>query len=73
MPKLTALSGKEIIRLLNKFGYYKVRQCGSHIRLSCEGKKSITVPNYREISKGLIQKILRDAEISKEEFKKFIK
>lgn len=38
------------------------------IRLSCPGRKSVTVPNYREIDRSLLRKILRDAEISPEEF-----
>lgn len=68
MRELPLLSGREIIRILEKFGYRTVRQRGSHIRLSAQQKKSVTVPNYREVSKQLLRKILRDAEISVEEF-----
>lgn len=66
------LSGKRIIRALEKLGYRSIRQRGSHIRLSCPDRKSITVPNYPNISKGLIRKILRDAELSLNEFEKLL-
>jgi len=73
MDKLPILSGRKIIKILEKIGYREVRQSGSHIRLACQNRKSITIPNYKVVSRGLLRKILRDAEISKEEFIKLIK
>ncbi len=70
MPRLPLLSGREVIKVLIKIGYRKIRQRGSHVRLSCLGKKSITVPDYKIVSRGLLRKILRDAEISPDEFDK---
>ena len=72
MAKFPILSGREIIKILEKIGYREVRQSGSHVRLTCPNRKSITVPNYKLVSKGLLRKILRDAEISKEEFLKLL-
>ncbi len=66
--KLPLLSGKELIKILSKFGYYVVRQKGSHIRLYCQNRKPVTVPNYKLIDRSLLRKILRDAEISVDEF-----
>lgn len=71
MTKLPALHGKRVIVALKKVGYEVVRQKGSHIRLQCSGKTSITVPNHF-VGIGLLRKILRDAELSPEEFKKLI-
>lgn len=70
MPQLPILSGRKIIKVLNKIGYFEIRQSGSHIRLSHPNKRSITVPDYKTVSRGLLRKILRDAEISPEEFLK---
>jgi predicted RNA binding protein YcfA (HicA-like mRNA interferase family) len=70
MPELPILSGKEIIKVLNKIGYNVVRQRGSHIRLECPGRKPVTVPNYKSIDRSLLRKILRDAQLSDEEFLK---
>ncbi|MBU4481628.1 type II toxin-antitoxin system HicA family toxin [Candidatus Parcubacteria bacterium] len=68
MTRLPILSGREIIKALNKLGYREIRQCGNHIRLSCVGRRSVTVPDYKAVSRGLLRKILRDAELSTEEF-----
>ena len=73
ITKLPILSGKQIIRALQKIGYRTTRQSGSHIRLACPNKKSVTVPNYKTISRGLLRKILRDVKISKDEFKKLLR
>jgi len=72
MAKLPILSGREIIKVLQKIGYREIRQSGSHIRLTNPSKKSVTVPNYKTISRNLLRKILRDTEISVEEFLKLL-
>jgi len=72
MSRLPLLSGRKIIAMLARLGYRETRRRASHIRLSCSGKKSITVPDYKVISRGLLRKILRDVEISQEEFEKLI-
>ena len=64
MPRLPILSGKEIIKVLNKISYHEIRQRGSHVRLSCSGKKSITVPNHKVLGRSLLRKIIRDAKLS---------
>jgi len=70
MSDLPIISGREIIKTLGKVGYREVRQRGSHIRLACAGRKSVTVPDYKMVDKSLLRKILRDAELTLEDFKK---
>lgn len=70
MAKLPILSGRKLIKILSELGYYEVRQRGSHIRLERNGRKAITVPNYKFIDRTLLRKILRDAEINPKDFKK---
>jgi predicted RNA binding protein YcfA (HicA-like mRNA interferase family) len=72
VSKLHLLSGRAIVKALAKAGYYEVGQRGSHIRLSCPGKRSITVPDHKVVGRGLLRKILRDAELSPEEFEKLL-
>ncbi|MGD1101208.1 MAG: type II toxin-antitoxin system HicA family toxin [Terriglobia bacterium] len=72
MTRLSILSGKAIVKALAKVGYQETRQRGSHIRLACPGMTSITVPNYKVVGRGLLKKILRDAELSAEEFMKLL-
>ena len=72
MTQLPVLSGKRIIKGLEKLGYREDRRRGSHIRLHCSDKRSVTVPDYRTIGIGLFRKILRDAEVSLEDFMKIL-
>lgn len=72
MERLPILSGKEIVGVLSKLGYRPDRQRGSHIRLFSSNRKPVTVPDYRTVSRGLLRKILRDAEITPEEFGKLL-
>lgn len=68
MPRLPLLSGKQIIEILQRVGYVVVRQRGSHIRLACRGKKLITIPDHATVGRGLLRKILSDAELPLLEF-----
>ena len=68
MTRLPLLSGREIIKVLTSVGYYKARQRGSHIRLYCKDRQPVTVPNYLVVSRGLLAKILREANITPAEF-----
>ncbi len=69
--KLPVLSGKEIIRRFEKLDYQVVRQKGSHIRMihkNDNSKASITIPFHQTVGRGLLRKILKQAEISVNEF-----
>jgi predicted RNA binding protein YcfA (HicA-like mRNA interferase family) len=68
VTRLPILSGRAIVKALAKLGYEQVRERGSHIRVACPGKISITVPDYKVVGRGLLRKILRDAELSVEDF-----
>jgi len=72
MSEFPILSGREVIKILQKIGYRETRQRGSHIRLVCRNRKPVTVPNHKTIGRGLLKKILRDAEMSLKEFKNLI-
>ena len=75
MTKLPQISGRDLVRALEKYGYQTTRQRGSHIRLypSDKNKKKITVPDHKIIGMGLLRKILRDIDISLEELLKLLK
>ncbi len=70
MAKLPIISGQKLVKILSKIGYREIRRRGSHIRLECFGRKSVTVPDYKTIDRSLIRKILRDAELTTLEFEK---
>ncbi|MEH2468512.1 type II toxin-antitoxin system HicA family toxin [Nostoc sp.] len=68
MPKLPVLTGKTVINALEKIGFQAVRQKGSHVEH--ENGRLVTIPVHagKTIGKRLLRKILRDAELTREEF-----
>ncbi|OGF63728.1 MAG: hypothetical protein A2Y62_03385 [Candidatus Fischerbacteria bacterium RBG_13_37_8] len=75
MPKLPSISGKQAINCFEKLGYKTIRQKGSHVRMhhpSDKTRKALTIPLHKKLGKGLLRKLIRDAEISIEEFQKLI-
>lgn len=73
MPKLPLVSGKTAIKVFIKIGYQIMRQRGSHIRLHHLHKKPLTVPDHKVLGRGLLRKLLKDSELSIEDFIKLIK
>ena len=73
MPKQPTLSGKIVIRKLERCGDHVVRQKGSHVRLRHSDQanfKPITVPLHSEIKPGLLHQIIKDANIGLDDFVK---
>ncbi len=73
MPKLPVISGDELVRALAKLGYYVDRTKGSHMSLRCNGRPPLTVPRHRELDRGTLRGILRDAGITPEELGELLK
>ncbi|MBU4246117.1 MAG: type II toxin-antitoxin system HicA family toxin [Nanoarchaeota archaeon] len=74
MAKLPAVSGKEVIKALVRIGYFVHHQKGSHICLKNSNSpyNRITVPNHRELKKGTLNGILKDAKLSVDELLKLL-
>ncbi|MFB3885972.1 MAG: type II toxin-antitoxin system HicA family toxin [Thermodesulfobacteriota bacterium] len=70
MRKLPAISGKDLCKILGKIDYSIDHQTGSHIILRNENPphRRLTVPNHKEIAKGTLRAILRQAGLTVEEF-----
>jgi predicted RNA binding protein YcfA (HicA-like mRNA interferase family) len=71
MPKLRRLSGQEAIRALQRLGFTRVRQRGSHVvlkRQTPEGEIGCVVPLHSELAIGTLRGILRQARVTPEEF-----
>jgi len=67
MPKLPRTSGAAIVKTLEHLGFAKVRQSGSHVIMR-RGAKGCVVPMHDEVKVGTLAGILRQADISAEEF-----
>lgn len=60
------MKSSELIRMLKKYGWYEIRQSGSHIIMQHPGKETqLTVPFHsgKEVKKGLLNGILKQAGI----------
>jgi len=68
--KLPLLTATELIKILNKFEFQIIRQKGSHVYLKHQDGRCTVVPLHpgRDIGRGLLKRILNEAEISREEF-----
>lgn len=69
--RLPALTGRELVRALGKAGFEVVRVKGSHHVLKHEDGRTTVVPVHRSetLGPGLLAKILRDCELSREELR----
>jgi len=68
------LSGNEIIRAFIRAGYIKVGQRGSHIKLLNPAKQiTLIIPNHQEVDRWTLKAILKDTELSTEEFLNLLK
>lgn len=72
MPKLPHLSGAEVQRGLERLGFVKVRQSGSHVVMRLESKGCV-VPMHKEVKVGTLAGLLRQAEVSPEDFLEALK
>ena len=71
MSKLPVVSGKQLCKILGKIGYLADHQTGSHIILRQESApyRRLTVPDHKEIAKGTLRAIIRQAGLTIDEFK----
>ncbi len=71
MPRLYRVAGVEAIKALEKLGFVRVRQRGSHVVLrksTAAGEIGCVVPLHRELAIGTLRGILRLAGTTPEEF-----
>jgi len=68
MNRLPVCSGQDAIRAFEKVGYEVDHQTGSHMILRHPQMRRLTVPNHRELAKGTLRTLIRQAGLTKEEF-----
>lgn len=68
MPKFPGLSGADFMTALEKLGFTKARQSGSHVIMR-RGSAGCVVPKHKELKVGTVNGILRQAGVSADELK----
>jgi len=75
VTEIPSLSYRQVINALQRAGFIVVRQRGSHIRLQKRTKERVfklTVPAHTPIKKTTLAKIIKDANLTVEEFKELV-
>ncbi len=68
MSKLPIISGRDCVNALKKGGFYFKRQEGSHIILRRdEPFAQVVVPDHKQLDKGTLRAIIRQAGLSIDE------
>ena len=75
MSKLTVISSQNICSVLRKLGFELIRQKGSHAFYRHPDGRSTVVPMHKgeDLGRGMIRSILRETEISVDEYEKLRK
>ena len=69
MSRLPRISGRECVRGLERIGFAFKRQQGSHIILRRNDPfAQIVVPDHKELDRGTLRAIIRQAGLSIDEF-----
>ena len=74
MSILPRISGREAVEALSKIGYERDRQKGSHIvlRQTEHPHRRIVVPDHKELAKGTLRKIIKQAGLTVDEFRRLL-
>jgi len=75
MTRLPIVDFKAMDKVLRGLGFERVRQKGSHVFYRHPDGRTTTVPDHagRDLARPLIREILREIEISPDEFNKILK
>ena len=68
MARLPGMSGDEFVRAIRKIGYEWDHTEGSHMILLHANGRRLAVPRHRELGRGLLRALIRDAGLTREEF-----
>lgn len=74
MTRLPSLTGEQVVKALGKAGFQVHRQRSSHVYLKHPDGRATVVPLHKgeSVGRGLLRKIMQDAELSREEFLKLL-
>jgi predicted RNA binding protein YcfA (HicA-like mRNA interferase family) len=70
MGKLPVVSGIEAVRAFSHLGYEVDHQTGSHLvlRQRQPPHRRLTVPSHKELAKGTLRALIREAGVTVDEF-----
>ena len=73
MAQLANISGKEAAKAFEKAGWRRMGQVGSHLVMVKSGVRvNLSIPQHKELSIGLLRKLIRISGMSVEDFLKLL-
>jgi predicted RNA binding protein YcfA (HicA-like mRNA interferase family) len=66
--KLPLLSGREVLRALERLGFVEAHRKGSHVKMKHPDGRIIVFPFHDEVDRYTLKGALRDASIEIEDF-----
>jgi predicted RNA binding protein YcfA (HicA-like mRNA interferase family) len=75
LSKLPTISGREIVKVLEKIGFAIVGRKSSHVRLKRQRGKEVLiviVPMHRELAKGTLRSVLRQSNLTMEDLNRLL-
>ena len=66
--KLPLLSGREVLKALERVGFVEVHRKGSHVKMKHADGRTIVFPFHNEVDRYTLKGALRDASIEIEDF-----
>ena len=74
MSTIPLLSGQEVAKVFEFFGWYVARQRGSHIiMVKKDHIATLSIPDHKEVAKGTLRSLIRSADLTTAQFVKTIK
>ena len=73
MARLPVISGDDFVKAVHKSGYVWDHTEGSHMILLHPSGRRLSVPRHKELGRGLLRSLIRDAGLSREEFIKLLR
>ncbi|MGD0389867.1 MAG: type II toxin-antitoxin system HicA family toxin [Tepidisphaeraceae bacterium] len=68
---IPVLSGREVVRAFERLGWKVARQKGSHIVMVKPGEiVTLSVPDHREVARGTLRSLIREAGLTVPQFLK---
>ena len=70
MGRLSNISGEDAVKIFQKFGYILDHQTGSHMILYHESRATLSVPDHKELARGLLRGLIRKSGLTVDIFLK---
>ena len=72
-PRMPIITAKTMMNFLEYIGFRQARRKGSHVFLRHPDGRTATVPDHHgeDLGRGITSKILRDAEVKRDDFWKW--